>query len=736
MLETIYYYVSPSNPYQILSTEIIDELATLIYEGKADFILPGQITELKLPLNYLENVKRDLSSYFGRVPLYDINSNSIYLIYWENIFPRIFTDNYRFIDKQFLDDLKQLEQLGQLTLNDRENLRILSHYDLETLRQTYLQIFYDSFVVNSYITHCRRPSFSSGMEHIAPYYNINEINYLAYDWKLSDKIIVDQSEINHLCKKVAQFDIPAQVLLDHQLYIYNAKAIGLVKHYSLFGSYYMNLYLRKFECCLPNIHVNQYDIRNVNLEKQIVTMIKLIQNAPAFSKNYTVYRFVERDDYLRHLKVGEIYQDPSFMSTTRNPFYYKENYAFGYILIKITLPKNIKGIGLCIESYSNFPNEEEIILPPTSKYRLDQITDTSSNTNFHGAFDLQVHKKYEFTWVGNDYLNNSEIKLQMDEATIPEIQIVNLFDLLHNDNIKYMNISERLDYFRKQYTNENNQFCSIVGNHQYTFTFEAYDSSSVYKPFFYYEVRDGIMITTTNPKYGNINIMMELGPEIHINYYFRYSVTDPSIVVDLSRSEWIEWLSLFAYVIGSRTVIFHSNYSLRYDPKDNIEIKLMKTRYTFSQNIYLYMKENKKLFDFIEIVPHFDYEQFDLLKTINIFDIIKSYDKNELFKIAQNSGLEKMYDYYLYIVENYPKLIKVIEEKMQSIYEPENNPFLNMEYSLDAWSYLYSHDYIKHIPSEKEFIVRKGSFKKLIGNKKIPKFKNRLRSYLLTKKID
>lgn len=730
MLETIYYYVSPNNPYQVLSTEIIDELATLIYEGNAEFILPGQIIELKLSSNYLENVKRDLSSYLGRVPLYDISSNLIYLIYWENVFPRIYTENYRFIDKHFYDDLKNLKNL---TPNDKENLRILSHYDLDTLHQTYLQIFYDSFVVNSYITHCRRPSFSSVMEHIAPYYNINEINYLAYDWKLSNKIILERSEINELCKKVSQFDIPAQVLLDHQLYIYNSKAIGLVKHYSLFGSYYMNLYLRKFRCCLPNIHVNQYDIRNINLEKQIVTMMKLIRNAPEFSKNYTVYRFVERDEYLRHLKIGEVYQDPSFMSTTRNPFYYKENYAFGYILLKITLPKNIKGIGLCIESYSNFPNEEEIILAPTSKYRLDQITDTSSSTSFHSAFDLQVHKKYEFTWVGNDYLNGSEIKISMDEATIPDIQTVNLFDLLHDENIRHMNISERLMYFRKQYTNENNQFCSNIRNHQYTFTFEAYDSSSVYKPFFYYETRDGIMITTTNPKYGNINIMMELGPEIHVNYYFRYSITDPSIVVDLNCSEWIEWLSLFAYAIGSRTVILHSNYSLKYDPKDDIERKLMKTRYTFSQNIYLYMKENKKLFDFIEIVPHFDYEQFDLLRTINVFDIIKSYDKNELYKLAQHSGIDNMYDFYLYIVENYPKLIKVIEEKMESIYELENNPFRNMEYSLDAWRYLYSHDYIKYIPSEKEFVIRKGSFKKLIGDKKIPKFKNRLRSYLLSK---
>lgn len=240
------------------------------------------------------------------------------------------------------------------------------------------------------------------------------------------------------------------------------------------------------------------------------------------------------------------------------------------------------------------------------------------------------------------------------------------------------------------------------------------------------------MLTTANPKYGNINIMMEIGSEIHVNYYFKFSVTDPSIVVDLNKPEWIEWLSMFAYIIGSRTIIIHSNYTLQYSREDTIEQKLMKTRYTYSQNIYLYMKYKKKLFDFIEIIPHFDYYQLDYLSEIKVNDIIKSSDKNELYRIAQSSGVENMFDFFIYIVENYPKFIKTIEGKMESIYEPEINPFFNVEYSLDAWTYLYNRDLIKNIPLDKEFF-KKGSFKKLIGDKKIPKFKNRLRSYFITK---
>jgi len=321
----------------------------------------------------------------------------------------------------------------------------------------------------------------------------------------------------------------------------------------------------------------------------------------------------------------------------------------------------------------------------------------------------------------------------MPDAYIPVMSNVVLMDLLQDDNVADLTISDRLANFRKEYTNNNNQFESIIGKNEYIFNLESYDSTSVYKSFFYYEVPDGIMITTSNKKYGNINILMEIGPEIHVNYYFKWSVTDTSMVVDLSRPEWIEWFSLLAYVVGSRTVVFHSNYILKYNKNDTIEQKQMKTRYTYSQNIYLYLKEKKKMFEFLEITPKFDYYQLDILFDVPINEVIKPTDKNELFRIAQSSGKKNIGDFYIYIIENFPKLIKAMEEKIGTLYEPEKNPLANIYYTLDAWSYLYNRDLIKQIPSEKEFSIKKGSFKKLIGDKKIQKFKNRLRAYLFSK---
>lgn len=733
MVDILYNYTTPENPYKIESTDSIAEFVELLYSGHANFISDGQRIELGLPENYFDFLKIEISKYEERVPLYDISYNHIYLIYAENVYPNIHENNYRFVDQNFYDELIKYSTPSE---SDLTNIRILSHYNFDVLNQTYLNIFYKSYVLNNYITSCRRPSYASKMDHISPYYSTKELYYLAYDWNLTEKSVLTDTEQKYLCKIISEYDIPAETLLSHQMYIYDLKAIGLVKYYSLSGSYYMNQYLRKTQCCINNQNRDYSNvIRNLDLENQIKIMTNLVRSAPPFLKSHTVYRFVERDDYLQHLKPGDVYTDSSFMSTTRNPFYYQENYAFGYILMKIKLPDNLSGIGLSIEAYSNFPTEEEIILPPTTRLRLESVTDATENAEYHHILNKKITRKYEFTWVGNSFIDDpaKEFIIDMPGAYIPEINVINLSDLLNDDYIKLLSISERLQYFRTTYVNNmNNQFIAIIGDNKYIFNLRSYDSSSVYKKFFYYEVADGIMITSANPKYGNINILLEIGNDLHVNYYFRYSVTDSSHLVDLNRKEWIEWLSLLAYVIGCRNVIFHSNYELHYNKSDSVELKQMKTRYTYSQNIYQYLKNKKKFFDeFNQIVPEFDYWQLDLLYLTAVTEIVAPSDKNELYTISITSGANNLRELYLYIIEKFPKLLTIFYEKMELFYRPEVNPFNHISYKLDPWQYLYDKQLIKYIPAEKDFIVKKGAFKKLVGDKKIPKFKNRLRIYLV-----
>ncbi len=161
---------------------------------------------------------------------------------------------------------------------------------------------------------------------------------------------------------------------------------------------------------------------------------------------------------------------------------------------------------MSIEAYSNFPSEEEIILPPTSRLRLERVIEKS--TEEHLLIEKQVQRKYEFTWIGNDILENNKIVIDMPNAYEPTIKNINLMEIINDVNIKYISIVDRLSYFRDTYVNINNQFISTINNHDFIFNFESYDSSSVYKPFFYYEISDGIMITSSNPRYGNINILL------------------------------------------------------------------------------------------------------------------------------------------------------------------------------------------------------------------------------------
>ena len=742
----IYKYIDINNANKLLETDSIGELIDSLYDEIAILPSESQIISNNLPATYLSDVKKEISKYRDKIPLYDIASNMIYLVHRENVYVRITDDNYRFIDDTFYVEL--LENEPDLP-SDIFNAKFLSNYNLITLQKTYMKIFYESFVLNSYITNCQRPSYRSGMKHIKPYYSTRELYYLGIDWELINVVDLSESELRSLCKKIIKYDIPAETLTAHQTFIYDKKAIGLVKHYSLNGSYYINRYLRETKCCIRDKQDFAL-VRNPDLENQIKLMNILVTESPAFLTDHTVYRFIESDKFMSYLKVGDVYTDPSFMSTTRNPFYYQENYAFGHILLKIKIPSNIVGIGLSVESYSNFPLEEEIILPPTSRFRLDKIIENSENNennknnesgkNTNGIIQKEkshnyilnkyVKKKYEFTWVGNDYIDNGSIDISIKDSFDPTIQMVNFTELLSDINIKYTAMGDRLKYFRDTYLNVNNQFKCNIGQTEYLFNIQSYDSTTVYKPYYYLEVPDGICITTTNPKYGNINLIIELGSDIHVNYYFKYSVNDKFI--NLDSEDWIYWLSTLAYVLGSKSVIIHSDYHLIYNKNDKDNNKVNKTRYTYSDDIYQYLNNKKKRFDkFIEITPRFDYSQLEYLTGINTFDIIKNSDRNELYKIAKINNLSNIKDLYIYVMESDPKMISVLEEKIYDIYNnPELNPIDKISYNLDILAYLYNRSMIKQIPSDKEFVIKKGSFRKLIGDKKIVQFQNRLRTFI------
>jgi len=186
---SIYYY-KPINSESVdstNSTESLEHLILLIYEEKAE--LPN--VSDKFSEDQLNKLKKEISRFKDRIPLYDIYSGSVYLIYRENVYYRILSDYYRFIDEDFYKEL-----LKDNSDKAKSAIKFLSIYNLKTLQKTYYEIFYESFTYNQYVTNCKRPSFNSYLDHIKPYYDTKELYYLALDWELikADKVKLNKVE--------------------------------------------------------------------------------------------------------------------------------------------------------------------------------------------------------------------------------------------------------------------------------------------------------------------------------------------------------------------------------------------------------------------------------------------------------------------------------------------------------------------------------------------------------------
>ena len=243
-------------------------------------------------------------------------------------------------------------------------IKFLESFNLDTLYKTYMQVFYlYANEVGKNITTCKKPSFLPHFIHIKPYYTRSEVINMALNMniKLEDKYY-NQDEVNKLCNKISNNDISADILLQHQKYIINNDKVGLVQYYTLQGSYFINNYLRKL--------VN-YNYKNEYLESLITPMWKLLNNAPAFDKSYILYRFISDDKHLRQLNIGEIYTELGFTSTTRDPFYRSDLYKFGMILVKINIPKNKKGVALCVETLSHFSKSIKVKVPYSTREELE-----------------------------------------------------------------------------------------------------------------------------------------------------------------------------------------------------------------------------------------------------------------------------------------------------------------------------------------------------------------------------
>jgi hypothetical protein len=622
----------------------------------------------------INKTKTYISKIQDLIPLYNIYHNTLFLVKKEELYHYVFNKHYRIPNKQIYDTIKLNN-----TKKDKDNIVFLDNYILDVLEQTYLYLLYyysDKFGKN--LTTCPKPSFIPYLLTTNPYYTRSELINLALNQNIikpSDKYY-DLQDLLKLCNIISNNDINSNTLIKHQEYIQKYKY--LIKNFTFLSSSKYNKYLRS-----PTK-------QDKLLEENINNIKKLIKQAPEFDKDYYIYRFVSDDSFLQNLKVGEIFVDRGFISTTRNPFYDGYNNVFGYVLLKIKIPKKVNGVGICIETYSMFPNEQEIVLAHGSKLKLISKHKDFKYYHTNSVFQDMITKKYEFEWVGTE-----EIKLNYElyDNTIPTIK----WDWNNIDYIDGSSFNERLDNFINKYIRQNKTILEYK-NKKYIIGCDYYNSLESYKNFFFIENDNGSYISIQN-ELGGYDMFFELNNEGSVNFISRYIDNDED--QNMNDELLLELIGIFSILFKINKVYIHPYY--KSFKKINNRKDIAGDNIYLCDDIYQYLTRKEKRFKkYINngIENKFYYFQLDKLKNEKVDSFVSYNDNNDLYYIYKNNtNIKNLLDFYLYLVENNFESIKSMEEQLGRKLFKTNNPFDNRNkyYLYYPQEYLYNNKFITSI---------------------------------------
>lgn len=674
--------------------------------------------------NVIEHIKKEISKLQYHIPLYDAYSKNLYLINKEDVYSRIVRNQYRFPNNLFLGLIKEKLKSKEKNMDDLDfkinknetfesfssvkyqkikqkltqervirkmklMVSFLSSFDLRILEDSYVKVFYYyANEIGKNITLCTRPSFNPEFRHIKPYYSRNEIINLALNMELikADDTYYTTEKLMKLCNKIRDNDISSDTIMKHQKYIAKNNYVGMVEYYSIQGSYFINKYLRNI-----GDHV-----KNNNIEKQAKTMWDCVSGAPVFDKEYIVYRFVHDDSYIKNLKIGDIYQDPGFTSTTRDPFYRSKEYKFGFILLKIKLPANMKGIALCVESFSSFPEEQELILPPNLKLKLENKDRNCKYYHIDDNYESQITRRYEFKVIGKGDLKFPNY----DKASNNR----NLINFMKIDNPDTLSVEEKIRRFIDLHLNENNQFDTKVGKSGPTLTFmtEWYDSTGAYKPFYRATVSNGFNMYSFNDGYIDISIEIgenDLGGYMYVNHYFKKNSFPPNRKI--KDSDLVQFIAELSYWFNTANVII----AIIYVGCSAVIKEGVYLGGNYREDFYKYLKNKQKRFinDKDGVTPGFDYFQLDKLRSISPSDILREKDQDELYQIYKKIYLDMKFkdnlaDFYVWLTDVHCSYVNILESKMRRIFKFDN-PFNSDHYRINVASILYNGGTVDVFPS-------------------------------------
>lgn len=726
-MKIVLFYPKTNDIKEVKDEDVLDDM----YYKLAVFPSQKQTEES------IDEMKKYVSKLTYKIPLFDYESKNIYLVNSDDIYTKVSKYNYRFPDDCIISLLKKtISDLNNMTNIEwiekyieklNKNINFLNNFDIKILKETFTELYLNTNPSTKELTSCIKPSYLPLQTYQSPYYTKSELISLGLNlgiiksskkpWKYS------KEEIDEICIKISKFEINTQILIYHQLYILYNNAKSYVQFYSLFGSYYFNNYLR-----------NKESIQDIDLENHINNFLQIFKLSPQLDHKYEVYRFIDTDEHINHLNIGDVYEENSFISTTRNPFYSVKNNKFGFILIKIKLKKNMPGIALLIESYSNYPYEQEVLLPP-SKLKLISIDNDFKYYHTNKLAEQKLKKKYIFEYIEplsydiNYYTKN----YRENKIVIPEIDF-------SKEKYSGNTTIEKIFTFFSSLSKINLRRCfkSQIGDKMYTFNAYFLTQNPVYSKFFFLQkedeflnktLGDEIYLTIQNPDSGEIELLVEIRNIISVNYYHRYS----GLSCPINDTNLIHWLSLFASAFDINAVIIHGNYSsyahiveqlLRTNKisKKNLlenfrtiqninnpDVNILNL-YTSDINTYCidlieYMFDNTKRFNGLHYIERkVPLHLIDKLKIIKFTDLYNKY-KNQLIgydylnNIANKTPDITLFELYKNLHLTYPYLISKLQDLIALLYPKNIILPWHFYYVLRPFEYLYDNKLIEFMPT-------------------------------------
>lgn len=539
--------------------------------------------ELYSHLGILSKPSDELSDLtnLSNIPLFDIYTQNIVLVGRDELYHKIITFHYRPITQQTIKFISK-----------EKSLNFVKNFNLNIMEDSFYKLMYKIGQTTDEVTSCLRPSFLPILRSTTPYYKKSELIYLA----LNMNLWTDNTTVTDVCQRVSNNDINGKELLMHKMYIEANSGDNYIKYYSFLGSSKYNYYLR-----FP-----KENHRDLQLEHHINNFRSLLIKSPGWNKSYYVYRWIKDDTYLQHYKLGDMWIDNGFLSTTRQAFVSSDKNYFGYILIKIKVPAlNISGSGLSVEFYSHFPEEQEIIFPP-SKYKLT----SSTNTIYYHPNDSvseKVNIKYEFEWTSfiEEYIDINSYKSAIE---IPILDFATY-------NQTYYDLPSVLHEFNTQYPSN---FKTKIGQEDVIFTIDGIQTNDPYKSMFYSNNIDKkvrqmligskeLFLTWQNTN-GDINMAIEISTILSVNYYFKFSGMETKLIGNMTHNDILIFIANLAKIFNSAKIVINSDYKKYSDIIDNtcesiVENNMSKANYHEHQ---LYLSDtnyfNQMLHHYINMI--------------------------------------------------------------------------------------------------------------------------------------